>query len=149
MTTPACHQRNEMSPGWHKAYLLGTSMITKCLRTGFWRSQLTGNITKYSYILMLPVVNAQRIIECIAVVLLTISLLAASLIFSTFASESPFTLHSARLVVIWIPLIVQIPTDFNFLISAAFCGGRGRVLNLMLIKRCIWKVNQPYRFVPY
>lgn len=52
---------------------------------------------------------------------LTISLFAASLILSTLTSESPFTLHSARLVVIWTPLIVQIPTDFSFLISATFC----------------------------
>jgi len=52
---------------------------------------------------------------------LTISLFAASLILSTLTSDSPFTLHSARLVVIWIPLIVQIPTDFSFLISATFC----------------------------
>lgn len=53
--------------------------------------------------------------------LLTISLLAASLILSTFASESPLTLHRALLVVICIPLMVQIPTDFNFLMSATFC----------------------------
>lgn len=54
------------------------------------------------------------------------SLLAASLILSTFASESPLTLHSALLVVICIPLMVQIPTDFSFLMSATlipcFCN---------------------------
>lgn len=55
-------------------------------------------------------------------ILLTTSLLAASLILSTFASESPLTLQRALLVVICIPLMVQIPTDFSFLMSATFCN---------------------------
>lgn len=57
-------------------------------------------------------------------ILLTISLLAASLILSTFASESPLTLHRALLVVICIPLTVQMPTDFSFLMSATFCKSK-------------------------
>lgn len=51
---------------------------------------------------------------------LTMSLFAASLILSTFASERPLTLQRALLVVICIPLMVQIPTDFSFLMSATF-----------------------------
>lgn len=49
---------------------------------------------------------------------------AASLIFSTFASDRPLMLHKALRVVIWIPFTVQMPTDFNFLMSAIFCGQR-------------------------
>lgn len=49
---------------------------------------------------------------------------AASLIFSTFASDRPLMLHKALRVVIWIPFTVQIPTDFIFLMSAIFCGQR-------------------------
>lgn len=49
---------------------------------------------------------------------------AASLILSTLASDSPFTLHRARRVVIWIPFTVQIPTDFSFLMSAMFFTDR-------------------------
>lgn len=49
---------------------------------------------------------------------------AASLIFSTFASDRPLMLHKALRVVIWIPFTVQIPTDFIFLMSAIFCGHR-------------------------
>lgn len=47
---------------------------------------------------------------------------AASLIFSTFASDKPLMLHKALRVVIWIPFTVQIPTVFNFLMSAMFCS---------------------------
>lgn len=45
---------------------------------------------------------------------------AASLIFSTLASDRPLMLHSAFRVVIWIPFTVQMPTTFIFLISAMF-----------------------------
>lgn len=72
---------------------------------------------------------------------LTISLFAASLILSTLASESPFTLHSARLVVIWIPLIVQIPTDFSFLISATFCEKKFSSVSTRDSKQLEDKVN--------
>ena len=49
---------------------------------------------------------------------------AASLIFSTFASDRPLMLHKALRVIIWIPFTVQIPTDFIFLMSAIFCEHR-------------------------
>lgn len=51
---------------------------------------------------------------------------AASLIFSTLASDRPLMLHRALRVVIWIPFTVQMPTTFIFLISATFCGQTGR-----------------------
>lgn len=56
---------------------------------------------------------------------------AASLIFSTFASDRPLMLLRALRVVIWIPFTVQMPTDFSFLMSAMFCGHRWGVTEML------------------